>query len=78
MQGLQQLNSLNTQKAPPVSKEEQEETEKWIAQRRKHFPSRQKLQNKQEVQALKEEKGALENLSKLEVKLRKKLRLITS
>jgi hypothetical protein len=69
-----------------MTKDEQDEIQKWIASRRRNFPSKAKLEEKTEAEACKADAGALKtrervepkDLSRLEMKLRKKLRFITS
>lgn len=63
--GPQQDNELNTP----------EEIDKWIAQRRKNFPTRTHIESKKNNEKLKAETGAL---SKLERKLRQKIKFIKS
>ena len=61
-----------------------EEVQKWIEARRKNFPTRANIERKKREEELKREKGVYvpqtkrENLSLLEVKLRKKIRFIGS
>jgi len=55
-----------------------EEIEKWLAQRRKNFPTRERIEVKKDVEKMREERGLLKKseLSKLEIKLRQKIKFL--
>lgn len=61
-----------------ISKEEQDEIDKWILRRKRNFPTKDNIDAKEKNEKLKEDAGMI---SKLEIKLRKKvnkLKLILS
>jgi len=57
-----------------------EEISKWIEQRKKNYPTKRKIEAKQKTEKIIEERGALgkKELSKLELKLRKKIKFMQS
>lgn len=50
-----------------------EEIEKWVLARKRNFPSKEKIENDQEQEIKKNERG---DLSKLEVRMRKRMALM--
>lgn len=57
--------------------EEIQEIDLWVAQRRKNWPSNKRIQDKEEKQQVKEDIGLEQpKLSKIEIKLRRKLKII--
>jgi hypothetical protein len=76
----QQDNDFSTQQeytpkknTKPVSKEEADDIEKWIAARRRNFPSNNKTQEKQQESKMREDSGMI---SELERKLRQKIKVM--
>jgi len=61
-----------------MTKEEKEDLDLWIAQRRKNWPGRKRLEEKEKNQQELKELGVVDDakLSKIEMKLRKKLTII--
>ena len=65
---------------PPMSKENIDEIQKWIEERKRNYPTNKNIQRKLEEKKLKEETGELfePSLSKLELKLRKKIKVLSN
>ncbi len=71
-------------KSPAQLEEDQAELQKWIESRRKNFPTKQRVEDKSKDQVRRQQLGMPTEasspeklqLSKIEIKLRKKLKLI--
>lgn len=72
------IQTLNIERNPEL--DTPDEIEKWLEQRRKNFPTKTRIEAKKNLEIMKEEKGALRKseLSKLEIKLRQKIKYIES
>lgn len=63
---------------PPMTEETKEEIDKWLQARKRNYPSKANVERKNQEKAAKEEAGELvePQLSALEIKLRKKIRIM--
>jgi hypothetical protein len=71
----QHLPQYNFEKRVETTPEEKEEIRKWIEARKRNFPTTMRIEEKIRLDKRKEEKGML---SKLELKLREKIRFISN
>lgn len=70
------INSTNSFNKPvnKISKEEEDDISKWILSRKRNFPTKEKIQEKETIGKIKKNAGMI---SKLELKLREKIKIMT-